>query len=200
MYSVHPSVAYGQAILRNLHERTGKSVKEWVALAKKCGSTDKNEIIAWLKKEHGHGMNTAYWIAEQALGAEDDTDPAVYLKNAPKYVEAMYSGPKAALRPIHDALIELGRSIGPDVNVCPCQTIVPLYCNHVFAQIKPATNKRIDFGYALGDTKATGRLIDTGGFKKKDRITHRIPITSLDEIDAEVKKWLKVAYERDAEK
>jgi hypothetical protein len=32
---------------------------------------------------------------------------------------------------------------------------------------------RIDFGLALKDTPATGRLIDTGGFAKKDRITHR---------------------------
>jgi hypothetical protein len=42
------------------------------------------------------------------------------------------------------------------------------------------------------------RLIDTGGLQKKDRITHRIPISSLDEIDAEVMGWLKVAYDLDA--
>jgi len=75
---------------------------------------------------------------------------------------------------------------------------VPLYRNHVFAQIKPATLKRIDMGFALHDTKAKGRLIDTGGFAKKDRITHRIPITSIDEIDDEVQHWLQVAYDRDA--
>jgi Domain of unknown function (DUF5655) len=43
--------------------------------------------------------------------------------------------------------------------------------------------------------KATGRLIDTGGFAKKDRITHRIPISSVKEIDDEVKRLLKIAYE-----
>jgi hypothetical protein len=57
---------------------------------------------------------------------------------------------------------------------------------------------RIDLGFALRDTPATGRLIDTGGFAKKDRITHRIPITSLSEIDDEVRRWLKVAYDMDA--
>ncbi len=109
----------------------------------------------------------------------------------------MYAGGKAGLLPIHDRLLELGRSLGGDVRVCPCKTIVPLYRNHVFAQIKPTTRTRIDFGLALGDTKASGRLIDTGGFVKKDRITHRIPITSPDEIDAEVRRWLQVAYDRD---
>ena len=33
---------------------------------------------------------------------------------------------------------------------------------------------------------------------KGDRITHRIPITSLEEIDDEVRRWLKTAYELDA--
>lgn len=36
-----------------------------------------------------------------------------------------------------------------------------------------------------------------GGFAKKDRITHRIPLESVSDIDDEVKHWLKVAYDRD---
>src|ERR671933_2846002 len=110
----------------------------------------------------------------------------------------MFAGPKAGLRPLYDRLLRLGLALGEDVKACPCKTIVPLYRRHVFAQIKPATRTRIDLGFALGDMKATGRLIDTGGFAKKDRITHRIPITSLDDINDEVKHWLKVAYDRDA--
>jgi hypothetical protein len=49
----------------------------------------------------------------------------------------------------------------------------------------------------LGARKPEGRLIDTGGYAKKDRITHRTPISSAKDIDAEVKKWLKTAYEAD---
>ena len=92
------------------------------------------------------------------------------------------------------------RSLGADVKVCPCETIVPLYRNHVFAQIKPSTNARIDFGLALkgGPKKLPKRLIDTGGLAKKDRITHRFALTSVDEIDDEVGKWLSTAYELDA--
>jgi hypothetical protein len=40
-------------------------------------------------------------------------------------------------------------------------------------------------------------LIDTGGFAKKDRITHRFEIMSVDNIDDEVKHWLKIAYDMD---
>ena len=37
-----------------------------------------------------------------------------------------------------------------------------------------------------------------GRFAKKDRITHRIPISSKADIDKEVERWLKVAYDEDA--
>jgi hypothetical protein len=83
------------------------------------------------------------------------------------------------------------------VRVSPGKTIVPFYRNHVFGQAKPTTNTRIDVGFAFKDMKPSGRLISTGGFEKGDRITHRIPIVSLKEIDTEVKKWLKHAYELD---
>jgi len=63
---------------------------------------------------------------------------------------------------------------------------------------EPATTSRIDLGFALDSMKAAGRLVETGGFEKKDRITHRIPIESLSGVDAEVKKWLKYAYDLDA--
>jgi hypothetical protein len=56
---------------------------------------------------------------------------------------------------------------------------------------------RIDLGLALKNTKVPKRLIDTGGFAKKDRITHRVEITSMKDIDADVKKWLTIAYEMD---
>ena len=59
---------------------------------------------------------------------------------------------------------------------------MPLYRNHVFAQIKPATQTCIGLGLALGPIEAEGCLIDTGGFARKDRITRRIPIASLAEI------------------
>jgi len=198
IYSPHPGVAMMQKWIAELKAKTGRSVDEWMSYLKKNGPKDEKERREWLKTEHGLGTNSAWWLAERAAGKENiDDNPDAYLKAAEGYVEKMFSGGKAGLRPIYDALLKLGLGIGKEAKACPCQTIVPLYRNHVFAQIKPTTRTRIDLGFALGDMKAKGRLIDTGGFAKKDRITHRIEITSLKGIDDEVKRWLKVAYERD---
>lgn len=201
LYSVHPSVAYAQSIIANLPANTGKSIEEWVRLLDASGPSGEKARREWLKKEYHLGGTTAAMIAEHAEGkGAERTDPQTYLRMAVEYVEAMYMGPKAALRPIHDALIKLGTSMGPDVKVCPCKTIVPLYRQHVFAEIKPSTRTRIDFGLALRGTPKTlaKRLIDTGGLRTGNRITHRIPITAAADIDAEVKDWLQIAYELDA--
>lgn len=83
------------------------------------------------------------------------------------------------------------------MKACPCKTIIPLYRHHVFAQIKPTTRNRIDLGLSLGNWTTPPRLISTGGYEKKDRITHHIPLTQINEIDEEVKHWLTVAYQLD---
>lgn len=199
IYGVHPGVLMTQEWIAELKQKTGRSLAEWLTFIKKSGPKGEQARYEWLKKDHGLGTNSAGWLAGRADGkGTEDADPDEYLKAAEGYVEAMFSGAKEGLRPIYSALLKLNLKIGKDVKACPCQTIVPLYRNHVFAQIKPTTRTRIGFGFALGDTKAKGRLIDTGGFAKKDRITHRIELTSLKDIDHEVKHWLKVAYDRDA--
>jgi hypothetical protein len=198
IYSVHPGVLMTQKWITELKQKTGRTLEEWLAHIKKAGPKDEKERRAWLKEEHGLGTNTAWWLAERAEGkGEEAGDSDLYLQAAERDVEKMFSGKKAGLRPLYDALLKLGLKTGKEAKACPCQTIVPLYRNHVFAQIKPTTQTRIDLGFALGDVKPKGRLIDTGGFARKDRITHRIPITSMEDIDDEVKHWLKVAYDRD---
>ncbi len=201
LYGVHPGVVMAQKWVAELKEKTGRSLDEWIALLKKDGPPTEKERRQWLKAKHKLGTNTAWWLAERAEGkGGEDSDAEAYLKEAVRYVEEQYLGGKAKLRPIYDTLLKLGKSMGADVKACPCKTIVPLYRNHVFAQIKPTTQTRVDFGLALTKHKGTlpKRLIDTGGLAKKDRITHRFAITSVDEIDDEVKRWLKRAYELDS--
>lgn len=199
LYDVHPSVAMVQKWVAELKNKTGRSLEEWLALAKKEGPKDEKSRREWLKAKHKLGTNTAWWISERAAGKGGEDSPEEYLQIAARYVEEQYATPKEKLRPIFGELLKLGRALGDDVKVCPCKTIVPLYREHVFAQIKPTTNSRVDFGFALTHYKGKlpKRLIDTGGLAKKDRITHRIELTSTAEIDAEVKKWLKMAYELD---
>ena len=198
LYSVHPGIFMVQKWIEALPEKTGRSLDEWLALIKREGPPTEQERREWLKTKHKLGTNSAWWLAERSVGkgAEEDT-PEAYLQTAGKYVEEMFSGAKMALRPLYDELLKFCLNFAPEVKACPGKTIVPLYRNHVIAQIKPSTQTRIDFGLALGESKVAGRLIETGGFAKQDRITHRIEIKSLKDIDKEVERWFRLAYERD---
>jgi hypothetical protein len=192
VYTLHPGFAMEESGLAILKERTGQTLDEWVRVVKKSGPATEKERIAWQKQEHGITTNYALWIAKRADGTGG---AAAYDPDA--MVEAMFAGRKAALRPIYDRMLALAFDLGKDVRVCPCKTIVPFYRKHVFAQVKPTTATRVDIGFALKDMPPSGKLISTGGFEKGDRITHRIPVGSVAEIDKEVRKWLKHAYEID---
>jgi hypothetical protein len=198
LYSPHPGIAMLAGWLQTLEEKTGRSLDEWLALVAAQGPKGERERRDWLKSEHGVGHNVATWIAARSHGKGlEDGDPEAYLVVAERYVDDMFGGQRAALRPLYDQLLSLCLNLADDVRACPGKTIVPLYRNHVFAQIKPATKTRIDFGLALGDTPPEDRLVSTGGYEKKDRITHRIAVSRLEDIDGFLEKWLVIAYERD---
>lgn len=197
-YGVHPGVEMTMKWVATLEEKTGRSLDEWLTLIVREGPSTEAERREWLKHNHELGTNSASWLAQRSVGKGTEADnPDAYLRAAEDYVDQMFSGKKAALKPLFEELLELGYLLGNDVKACPCQTIVPFYRHHVFAQVKASTNTRLDLGLALGNVKTPKRLLDTGGFAKKDRITRRIEITARKDIDAEVRRWLTTAYDLD---
>ena len=200
-YDLHPSVAHVQAILANLKARTGLDLEAWVARVKAEGPDEEKARRAWFKAQ-GLGGNQAWFLAERSMGASahafDDT-PEGYLAAAPGYVSQQYSGRKAVFAPLYGQLISLVRTLGPDVRICPCQTMVPFYRQHVFAEVKPFAS-RLDLGLALGDpfavADAGGCLRETGGFARKDRLTHKLEVQTAGDLE-DALAWLRRAYDRD---
>lgn len=195
IYSMHPAFKMEDAAIKNLRARTGRTIEEWAALITRTGPAALKDRRTWLESAHGLGRGTAWWLAS-AVSGEGWGMAASYDPEA--HVEALFAGPKVALRPLYDKLLKVGFAMGKDVKACPCKTFVPLYREHAIAQIKPSTRTRIDLGLALADTPFTTRLLDTGGRAKKDRITHRVAIEKIEDIDAEVTRWMKKAYQLDA--
>jgi predicted transport protein len=195
LYSTHPGFSREPAYHRNLLERTGKTVDQWVALTKKSGPPTERERRKWLK-EQGLTTNYADWIAAAADGKEMTVE--TYDPDA--LVEAMFAGAKAGLLPIYEKLLKLGLSLGKDVTASPGKTMVALYRKRIFARLTPSTRTRIDVQLALEEsTKPTARLVDIQD-KSKNRINRQIGVTSVAEIDDEVKRLLKHAYDLEADR
>ncbi len=78
----------------------------------------------------------------------------------------------------------------------PRKTYVTISRKRQFAAIQPSTRTRVDLGLVLPGTRASGRLKaakNVGG----GRVTHAIALEKKSDINAEVRKWLKSAYQHD---
>jgi len=196
-YDVHPGVAMVQKFVAELPGKTGKPLEEWGELVDAQALDTAAEKRDFLRKKHGFGTNAAAWIVEYTDGQPTwDADPDSYLVCADGFVDDMYSGDREHLRPIFEKLVEVGRTLGDDVKVCPCKTMVPLYRGRVFAEIKPSTKTRLDLSLALTpDVPEQGKLKrNEQRIKKGDRLTHVVALEKLGDLTAEVRKWLATAY------
>jgi hypothetical protein len=176
------------SLIRNLEEKTGKSIAAWIVIARSTGLEKHGQIVAQLKKEHGLTHGYANQIALRALKA--DVAPAA---GSEDLVSAQYSGAKASLRPIYDALVAASGRFGKDVELAPKKAYVSLRRSKQFAMIQPSTATRVDVGLILKGVKPKGRLEASGSFNAM--FTHRVKVASAEEVDAELVGWLKKAYE-----
>lgn len=171
-----------QTMVDNMPEKTGRSLTEWKALLKTKTFAKHSEAVNYLKKEHKVTHGFANTIV--SLSKEEKTTPQDQITN-------QYSG-KENLLPIYESLIVIVKNFGEDVKITPKKTEVSLDRKRKFAVIKPATKSRIDLGLKLKGKPITQRLENSGPFGTM--CTHRVRLTSSNQLDAELIEWLKEAY------
>jgi hypothetical protein len=183
MASVEQTVATFE---RNLAAQTGATVDQWMERARAKGFTRHGEILAWLKAEHGLGHGHANHIAKRTLAPSAE---AVVEDG----VGHLFEGPKAAMRPLYDALTAAVTGLGADVELAPKKANVSVRRRRQFALLQPSTPTRLDLGLILKDVPPAGRLEASGSFNAM--FTHRVRLAAPGDIDAELNAWLKAAYD-----
>lgn len=172
--------------IRNIEAKTGQTIAQWVVIARKAGSKH-GEMVKALKAQHDLSHGYANFIAlralEAAAGPAASTDP----------VDALYTGDKAALRPVHDKLAQATNKLGADVVFAPKKGYVSVRRQKQFAALQPSTATRFDLGLILKGTPPSGRLEAAGSFNAM--FTHRVRLAAAKDVDKEVLGWLKQAYE-----
>lgn len=175
------------SLIKNLEEQTGKSLASWVEIARKSGETKHMKILNYLKDEYDLTYGYANVIATEARKPEGAKP-----KSADDLVDDQYSK-KPDLRPIYDAIIDQVREFGEDVEISPKKAYVSLRRSKQFALVQPSTKTRVDVGIKIKDYQPTGRLEASGSFNSM--VTHRVRVTELSQVDAELLEWLRIAYE-----
>lgn len=173
-----------RSMIDNLPRSTGRSLEEWFVVLDATGLEKHGELMAYLKQEHGlsHGFANGIVLQHRSRGTSTADDDLV---------DAQYAGAKAALRPVHDAIVAAVRTFGEDVEVAPKRTGVSLRRSKQFALVEPASAKRVQVGINLKGMPPTGRLREAGGM-----CTHRVDVTGAEQVDDELVGWLREAYDR----
>lgn len=173
-----------QTMINNMPEKTGKSLEEWIKILKEKSFIKHSEAVKFLKQNHSVTHGFANTIV--ALSKADEQDEG-------DLVTSQYKG-KEQLLPIYEKLVKAVKVFGADVVVTPKKTEVSLDRKKKFAVIKPATKTRIDLGLKLKDKPTTARLEKSGPFGTM--CTHRVRLTSVEEVDEELIAWLEEAYSK----
>lgn len=174
----------GEAILRNLEEKTGKSLEQWLTIVKKSKLTDKKSIIDFLKNTHSVGHFQAQKIFECFQGEDA-------YENIDNFIPSLFhsSDLLKAYRKIESVITNLDN----DIRIQPCKTYTPFYRKNQFAIVKVSKDKKIVIGLNLDETFKNDRFkkSKTGG---SERINFQTTLDTISDFDKEIIEIVKTAY------
>lgn len=180
----------GEAIIRNMKEKTGRSLEEWLAMIPPEMAGDKQRVVAWLKDTHGVGHYQAVTVFERSQGTSEYDDRAG--------IEAKLFGTTGeALAGGYRALEQEIMGLGTDVASIACRTYIPFKRRRQFAVIAPRGDI-LRLGLALGDEPFSPPFETAKGLGGSDRITHAVAIRPEETgaaLPATVRDALRRAYE-----
>ena len=174
--------------VKNLEEKTGRSIAEWISLANTSGYEKHGEILSHLKTTYGIGHGYANLIVHYAkqshAGAVDNTDDLI---------TTQYKG-KENLKPWYDKLVSEIKKLGADVEISPKKAYVSFRRKKQFIIIQPSVKTRLDVGLNLKNVSPQNTLEAAGSWNSM--CTHRVKIEAEEAISKELYQWIRQAYEQ----
>ena len=174
-------------ITAQLERETGMNVAGWNARIRERSPSDAASLKKWLNDQGVDGYPA------MLLGYETFGYPDYLQASADELIEGQYRD-KPAIRPIYDRLIAELPEVG-EVEVQTRKTYVALIGpKRTFASIQPTTRTRIDIGLRFDDA-AQAKGLEGAKSIGQSSMTHKLALSSPDDVNAETLGWLRRAYE-----
>lgn len=177
-----------QTQLDNIQKKTGKTLDElygWLALT----GLEKHGLLRDAAKKElglGHGdANTLVTLFRRSSGVTP-APPA----SPDAAVDALYTGPKAELRPVHDRVMAAIEEFGP-FEIAPKKTYVSLRRKKQFAMVGPATRTQVEIGLNVKGLEGGERL---KAQKPGGMCQYTVRVSTPEEVDDELIGWIRSAY------
>jgi hypothetical protein len=181
--------------LRNIQGRTGKTIAELHAAVAASGAARHAEKRSWLMAQFHLGYGDANAVVHFIDKPMPDLGGGATPAAAPAVVEdplaVLYTGAKAGLRPLHEAVMARIRSFGP-FEEAPKKSYVSLRRKKQFAMVGPATKDSVEIGLNAKDLPAHARLKAQPAGSMCNATTR---ITSAADVDGVLEGWLRQAYD-----
>ncbi len=175
--------------LANIEKRTGKSLAQLTKIVKQSGLSKHGEMVAMLKSTLGMGHGDANTLVHVVRKADEPGAGSKEL-SADQVLDGLYTGPKEALRPIHDKLLKALHKLG-EFEEAPKKTYVSYRRKKQFAMIGPATKTQVEVGLNMKGVEPTDRL---QALPPGKMCNYKVRISDPKEVNAELMAWIKTAY------
>lgn len=176
-----------QTMIDNILKNTGKSVEEWIDIIINEKFQKHNEIINFLKDKHAFTYGFANYIAHKSKKSD-----AGSTENKEDLISEQYKG-KEHFKPLYEQLSVIVQSFGTDISFEPKKTYVSVRRKKQFAMLQPTSKVKYDIGINLKNQETSGKLVKVTS--TNSMCSHKITISTQNDIDEEVRSWLKKAYE-----
>ncbi len=172
------------SVREGLQRDTGKSLTEWVAIAKTCPETKHRARLSWFKQSHGLLQNRASYVLSEAFPPEAGWSEPDALR------EALWSDPasRAIFDVVERAVLDL-----PHVLVGQRKGYSAWSRNYQFAALRPVKGGKARLGLALSPD-ADPRLkpaSKTEGWS--ERLKASAVLTAPQDVDAGLKTLIAAA-------
>ncbi|MGZ3298847.1 MAG: DUF4287 domain-containing protein [Asticcacaulis sp.] len=168
----------------SLERDTGRTLEEWVAIARACPETKPRDRVKWLKLHYDLGQNRAAHVLGAAFPDTMGWDDPDALR------AALWRDPAAAaiLAAIESAVDF------PDTLLTQRKGYTAWSRAVQFAALKPVKSGA-SLGLAIAP-ESDPVLLPAGKESWSERLKARITLSSPDDVPPQVKGWLRAAWER----
>jgi hypothetical protein len=171
----------------NFERDSGKTLEEWVAIARTCPETGHRARLAWFKEKHGLLQNHATYVLREAFGHDLSWD------QPDQMLDALWKNPKD--RAIFEAVRACVSALD-GVVMGPRKSFTAFSRKVQFAAMRPAAKGGALLGLAV-EPAACVRLTPRGKSESwAEKLHASLALAAPDEVDDEVGSLLRQAWER----
>ncbi len=174
------------SVQASLERDTGKSLAEWVAIARTCPEATPRKRVEWLREQYGLGVNRIAHILSQAFPPEMGWDDADALR------AALWKDPASTA--IFEA-VEAAVADFPGLVTGQRKGFSAWSRNFQFASVRPLKGGKARLGLCVSPD-ADPRLVGPKNEGWSERLKAAITLNSPADVDAGLKVLLRTAFDK----